>query len=248
LKKCFNAHADSIDKLLVQGGNGGLTQCDASLRELAKVFFAPFRSHVAKYGEREQKLLLADITSGTATSKDILDELRNVSVSVNKLVASFKDASKRCCDMTEGAYATCQHLQSYFHLNFNILSGCAYPALISGLETCLSSYVGRYTTLMRRLDKRKSSAHSWNIFQQSLTLNQTAGELILQLEQLDISLFIDFNDSTKSFLGPDSKDRAFDQHHLFLLDSPGMMKLEDFFTKVQYGTRIHTFSGGLLED
>ena len=38
--------------------------------------------------------------------------------------------------------------------------------------------------------RRKSSAHSWNIFQQSLTLNQAAGDLLLQLEDIDIMYVI----------------------------------------------------------
>lgn len=50
--------------------------------------------------------------------------------------------------------------------------GCAYPQLKACMEQCLSTYLERYTALMRRLDKRKAAANSWNILQQSLTLNQ----------------------------------------------------------------------------
>ena len=54
---------------------------------------------------------------------------------------------------------------------------------------------------MKRLEKRKTAAHSWNILQQSLTLNQTCGDLLLQFEQMDINLSISFLDRTKAFLG-----------------------------------------------
>lgn len=50
--------------------------------------------------------------------------------------------------------------------------GCAYPLLKSAVEECLGSYLERFTNLVRRLDKRKGAANSWNILQQSLTLNQ----------------------------------------------------------------------------
>ena len=40
--------------------------------------------------------------------------------------------------------------------------------------------------------RRKTAAHSWNIFQQSLTLNQAIGELLLQLEELDITCVLKF--------------------------------------------------------
>ncbi len=49
---------------------------------------------------------------------------------------------------------------------------------------------------------------------------------------------MDFLDSTKAFLGPETKDKAFDQHHLFLLDGPGLSKLESFFSNVQQGTKL----------
>ena len=66
------------------------------------VLFSPFRTHVSKYGSYEANLLGAELTGSTPISKDIIDELRNVSLSVQRLVATFTEASKRCCDLTEG--------------------------------------------------------------------------------------------------------------------------------------------------
>jgi len=213
LKKTFNAHSNNVDKILMRG-KPEPAQNDASLRELAKIFFSPFMSHVARYGERERVILIAEISTAHVSSKDILDELRNCAISVSKLVRSFREASKRCCQLTEG---------------------CAYPSLIEIFEVCLKDYLERYSALMKRLHRRKTAANSWNIFQQSLTLNQAAGELLLQLEELDITLSMDFLESTKAFLGSETKDRAFDQHHLFLLDSHGLQKVEKFFSEVQAG-------------
>ena len=48
-------------------------------------------------------------------------------------------------------------------------------------------------------------------------------------------LSMDFLESTKAFLGSETKDRAFDQHHLFLLDSHGLKRVEKFFIEVQAG-------------
>ena len=66
---------------------------------------------------------------------------------------------------------------------------------------CLTKYLERFAHLMKRLEKRKTAAHSWNILQQSLTLNQTCGDLLLQFEQMDINLSMSFLDRTKPFLG-----------------------------------------------
>ena len=46
---------------------------------------------------------------------------------------------------------------------------------------------------------------------------------------------MDFLESTKAFLGPETKDRPFDQQHLYLLDSDGRHKLKKFSIKVQDG-------------
>ncbi len=55
------------------------------------------------------------------------------------------------------------------------------------------------------------------------------------MEQLDITLSIDFLECTKSFLGPDARDRVFEQHQLFLLDSQGADRLHKFYDYVKEG-------------
>ena len=47
LKKTFNAHSNNVDKILMRG-RPEPAQSDASLRELAKIFFSPFKSHVQR--------------------------------------------------------------------------------------------------------------------------------------------------------------------------------------------------------
>ncbi|XP_059098482.1 conserved oligomeric Golgi complex subunit 7-like [Tigriopus californicus] len=211
VKQAISRHCRFLEELLGQGEN------DASSRELGQLLFQPFKLHTAKYGQYEATRLQLELESNTQTSKDIIDELRNVTGSVNKLMEAFTEASRRCCDLTEG---------------------CAYPALVGTLEDGLSSYLSRFTSLMRRLDKRKTSSHSWAIFQNSLTLNQAVGDLLLHLEQLDITLSIDFLERTKVFLGSshDSHPSAFEQFHLFLLDSGAMLKLDTFYEKVKQGS------------
>ena len=74
----------------------------------------------------------------------------------------------------------------------------------------------------------KSAAHSWNILQQSLALNQSCGDLLLNLEELDISLAIGFLDRAKLFINSSSNEKAIFQHHLYLLDNPSWKKLQEF--------------------
>ena len=73
-----------------------------NLRELGKALFQPFRTHVKEYGKYQSNILLSELVSNAQPSKDLIDELRNISISVPKLVQSFAEASKQCCDLTEG--------------------------------------------------------------------------------------------------------------------------------------------------
>ena len=61
---------------------------------------------------------------------DILDELRLISLSVPKLIASFNEASDRCLNLSEG---------------------CLYPILIDALEECLGKYLERFTNLVSKM-------------------------------------------------------------------------------------------------
>jgi hypothetical protein len=117
------------------------------------------------------------------------------------------------------------------------VSGCAYPVLITSYEDCISKYLERFSNLMRRLEKRKNAAHSWNILQQSLSLNQTIGDLLLSLEQLDITLSIEFLDRCKHFMAPNEQQhsRGIQQHQLFLLENQDLRHLQDFYGQVKQG-------------
>eukprot|EP00095_Tigriopus_kingsejongensis_P003579 maker-scaffold140_size315649-snap-gene-2.23 protein:Tk03579 transcript:maker-scaffold140_size315649-snap-gene-2.23-mRNA-1 annotation:"conserved oligomeric golgi complex subunit 7" len=210
VKQSIKNHCSFLEDVLDQDHN------DSSCRELAKLLYQPFKLHTAKYGQYETNKLQQAVESITHTSKDIIDELRNVGASVSKFIEAFGEASTRCCELTEG---------------------CGFPSLVSTLEDCLGTYLDRFTNLMRRLDKRKSASHSWGIFQNSLTLNQAVGDLLLSLEQLDITLSIDFLERTKPFLGNnDGRQSAFGQFQIFFLDSGAMLKLDTFFEKVTVGT------------
>ena len=95
------------------------------MRELSKVVYAPLKPSLDKYQTLESMKLLSDLSE--STRKDILDELRFISMSVPKLVTSFGEASERCLKLTEG---------------------CLYPALICSLEECLGKYLDRFTNLV----------------------------------------------------------------------------------------------------
>ena len=95
------------------------------MRELSKVVYTPLKPALEKYQTMESLKLLSELSE--STSKDILDELRLISMSVPKLIASFDEASERCLKLTEG---------------------CLYPVLICALEECLTKYLERFSNLV----------------------------------------------------------------------------------------------------
>lgn len=193
----------------------GLQRLQTRMRELSMVIYGPFKSNLNNYQTMAVAKLLTELESNTTTSKDILDELRLISLSVSKLMSSFKKCSEQCLLLTEG---------------------CTFSLMVNAFEECLVQYLERFINLMKRLEKRKSAAHSWNILQQSLTLNQSCGDLLLNLEELDISLAIGFLDRAKLFMN--SNEKAICQHHLYLLDNSSLKKLQEFHSKVKQNPTV----------
>ena len=136
------------------------------MRDLCKSLLGVFKPHVARYPSLEGAILVDEMAAlNQDTSKDIVDELRNVGATVAKAMTIVEEASQRCFDLTEG---------------------CAMPHLTTGsgaFEMAMTTYVERFLNLTKRLDKRKTASHSWLILQQSLTLNQVCGDLLLQVRQ-----------------------------------------------------------------
>lgn len=234
LKKEFNHYVNELDSLLLGEENGRLS---ARMRDLCKSLLGVFKPHVARYPSLEGAILVDEMAAlNQDTSKDIVDELRNVGATVAKAMTIVEEASQRCFDLTEG---------------------CAMPHLTTGsgaFEMAMTTYVERFLNLTKRLDKRKTASHSWLILQQSLTLNQVCGDLLLQLEKLDLTLSHEFLERTKPFLGG-SSDRAVHQHDLYLLESAGAATtttnsaaaLRAFHTSVsEEGGRDFSMTGAML--
>ena len=235
LKREFNIHVRKVDELINPCVAADLTsdgRLNARLRDFARLIYQCFKPYIMKYPDLEKSVLSTEIkTSTPQTSKDIVDELRNVSGSVAKLIEILRAAAKRC---------------------FSITEGCSYPSLVQSVfPEIVELYSERYRTLMKRLDKRKSASHSWIILGQSLTLNQASGDLLLRLEDLDVTLTQEFVSHTRSFLdsaensGKDvsASEKGINQHDLFLIENQGPItgeKLRNFYNNMKQGQHIES--------
>eukprot|EP00090_Calanus_glacialis_P007990 TRINITY_DN16360_c0_g1_i1.p1 TRINITY_DN16360_c0_g1~~TRINITY_DN16360_c0_g1_i1.p1 ORF type:complete len:756 (-),score=324.33 TRINITY_DN16360_c0_g1_i1:133-2346(-) len=189
---------------------------EAKLRELGKVVYKPFTQYVANYEELEARAMTAEVSSWATEKKDTIDEIHNLATCVGRVASMVESAGVRCGHLTRGV---------------------GYPALARAVARGLDTHLDRYRRLMRRLEKRKVVVDDdWSVLQHCLSANQATGDLMLQLEQLEVTLSTSFLECCRQFLGPDSADLPLQQHHIFLLDSPSIISLSELFSAVSSNT------------
>jgi len=189
---------------------------EAKLRELGKVVYKPYIQYCINYEELETRAMTAEVASWATEKKDTIDEIHSLATCVGKVATMVENAGARCGHLTRGV---------------------GYPALSKAVARALDTHLDRYKRLMRRLEKRKVVVDDdWSVLQHCLSANQATGDLMLQLEHLEVTLSTSFLEATRQFLGPDSSDSPLQQHHIFLLDSPSIISLSELFTAVSSNT------------
>jgi len=180
--------------------------------EIGKLLYAPYKSYIRRYEELETQALTAEMSSWNIGGKDTIEEIHSVSSAVGKLVTLFKEAAQRCATFTKGT---------------------GFPALSRAICSLLDKHLDRYRKLMRRLEKRRKVVDDdWSVLQHCLATIQTTGDLMMQLEELDMNLSLLFLESTRGYLGPEGVEEPFNQHHVLLLAQQDIVTLNNLYTKV----------------
>ncbi|XP_023342815.1 conserved oligomeric Golgi complex subunit 7 [Eurytemora carolleeae] len=193
---------------------------EVNLRDLAKVVFAPYKPYVERYGELESQLMLAEMAGWTSGSKDTIEEIHSLTSSVSKLVSLGREAGSRCSSLTKGT---------------------GFPGLSLAIRSVLDKHMDRYRKLMKRLERRRTVVDDdWSVLQHCLAAIQTTGDLMLEMEELDMNLSLMFLESTRGYLGPDGGEDPFFQHHVLLLNPAGIQALTTLYTKVSGRTGSST--------
>uniref|UniRef100_A0A0K2UIJ9 Conserved oligomeric Golgi complex subunit 7 n=1 Tax=Lepeophtheirus salmonis TaxID=72036 RepID=A0A0K2UIJ9_LEPSM len=231
LKNVFNEHAEKIYIEFVKD-----LDHEKYFREFAVIFYEPFKVYISRYHIYELSILTNELPSESSSSKELIIESQGIFQNLKKIIFSLESGSKRCISFTEGT---------------------AYPDFSSiCIKSIISSYIGRYKSLYRKLAQSSSATQNWTIIQKILSLNQTAGELLLCMEELEVTLTLHFIEHAKKFLLKDSTEsqKALDQHDLYLLDHDGRQKLEKFYFLVKQGKSYPILNDsiqlvtGMLED
>jgi len=185
---------------------------EQKLRELCRAVYKPFLAQVVRYEELEARLLTSEVSSWVVEKKDSIDELHSLAGCVTKFLSMAESAAERCVSIT---------------------AGTAFPALTRALARALDCHLDRFRKLVRKLEKKKVVVDDdWSVLQHSLTANQITGELLLMLEQLEVTASATFLDSSRSYLGQDSSESPLQQHHIFLLQSEDIIKLSALYTSL----------------
>ena len=184
---------------------------ESKLLEVGLAVYRPFRGAVERYGEMEGKWLQGELASWSTSGKDTIDEIHSLGSCVSRLGAAVEGASRRCRGLTVG---------------------CGYPGLAGAVARGLDTHLDRYRRIMRRLEKRKVVVDDdWSVLQHCLSANQATGDLLLQMEQLDVSLCLSFLDTTRPFLGAESCS-SLQQHHRLLCPEQQQKQLLQLYTAV----------------
>ncbi|KOX76079.1 Conserved oligomeric Golgi complex subunit 7 [Melipona quadrifasciata] len=154
------------------------------LLSLAQAIYAPYVPYVTKYNIYETAQLEHQLQSMGSPQDDLSDTINILSLSISRVMEYANEANKRCKVFTDG---------------------CGYPGLLKSLTSYFNKYLDKYQTAIRQLERKKVKHEDWNLFQMCLTLMQTIGDLLGQIQQFEKSLIIDItetNNKEETILNP----------------------------------------------
>ncbi|KAH0950272.1 hypothetical protein HN011_010098 [Eciton burchellii] len=180
------------------------------LLSLAKATYAPYVPYVAKYSTFETAQLSQQLQFLDRSHDDLSDTINSLSLSISRIIGYANEANKRCKLFTEG---------------------CGYPGLLHSLNIFFDRYLDKYQQGLRQLERKKVKHEDWNLFQMCLTLMQTIGDLLHQVQQFEKSLVIDITEVNNKLQSTNGS--TFCQYKKLLLTASGCADLENLVASFQ---------------
>ncbi|XP_054714505.1 conserved oligomeric Golgi complex subunit 7-like [Uloborus diversus] len=193
---------------------------DAHVILLVKTIYNPYRPHIEKYDFLEEQQLV-DSLKTLNMSDDIMDCVRLLGESISKIFCFIQEAENRCQQLTHG---------------------CGFMSLLRALEGFLNEYAGNFRRLLRLFrttmqDSEKSPIDDWSLFQQSLQTTQTIGEVLMQLESLEIVYISNISEVGRKLgyfsSGEESSVNAFHAYDDVLLTTNAKKELQQMILLLQ---------------
>lgn len=203
-----------------------------SLERLMMMIYAPYRPYIAKYKSMEEATLGSDLNNVRLDDSEVFETVQLLAASVNKLFNIAKEANERC-----------QRLSN----------GCGYEFLLDALKTYFISYCREFRRVMVNIkEKCKGSqnqdAEDWTLFQQSLRIIQTCGDLIMHVDELDGNIISSIMHTIAHYSNPSSPAKDVGkvrlsgkrsvlhaQACLFLSNTDDIANLESLVSKLEEG-------------
>lgn len=149
------------------------------------------------------------LASLNCLKEELSDTIQALGLSIPSVIDSAREAKKRCQEITEN---------------------CGYCGLLTALRAFFLSYANFYRVALRQVDRHKKSQEDWSTFQLCLSLLQNAGEVMLNLQELE-------KDLTSSVLQLNKKVKEVD-FKLLLLNQSDLKEYDSLVKCVTEGTQL----------
>ena len=194
---------------VIESSSHGKLQ-NSKLLSLAQAIYSPYVPYVVKYHVYETAQLEHQLQSIDCTQDDLSDTISTLSLSISRVMEYANEANKRCKLFTDG---------------------CGYPGLLKSLNTYFNKYLEKYQATIRQLERKKVKHEDWNLFQMCLTLMQTIGDLLGQVQQFEKCLVIDITEANNKLQS--TTDSVFNQYKRLLLNTSNQTDLENLVSSFQ---------------
>ncbi|XP_012250674.2 conserved oligomeric Golgi complex subunit 7 [Athalia rosae] len=193
----------------IENSSQGKALDQSSLLLLAQAVYAPYVPYISKYSVYESAKLNHEIETLDCIYDDLSDTINALSLSISRAIDNANSANRRCKLFT---------------------AGCGYPGLLKALNTYFNQYLETYKIGIRQLERKKNKQEDWNLFQMCLTLLQSIGELMGNIEQFEKVLVTDIVDTNNKLQNTNS---LFTRYKEFLLDAAGRRELDNLLASFQ---------------
>ncbi|XP_021349091.1 conserved oligomeric Golgi complex subunit 7-like [Mizuhopecten yessoensis] len=232
LKEISERFSKSIEQSVETHAKVEKLEHTRSLEKLMMMIYAPYRPYIAKYKSMEEATLGSDLNNVRLDDAEVFETVQLLAASVNKLFNIAKEANERC-----------QRLSN----------GCGYEFLLDALKTYFISYCREFRRVMVNIKEKckgshKQDAEDWTLFQQSLRIIQTCGDLIMHVDELDGNIISSIMHTIAHYSNPGSPVKEVGkirlagkrsvlhaQASLFLSSSEDIANLENLVSKLEEG-------------
>ncbi|XP_076226265.1 conserved oligomeric Golgi complex subunit 7 isoform X1 [Nomia melanderi] len=180
------------------------------LLALAQAIYAPYVPYIVRYNVYETAQLEHQLRSMDFAQDDLSETINSLSLSISRIMEYANEANKRCKLFTDG---------------------CGYPGLLKSLNSYFKKYLEKYQAVVWQLERKKVKHEDWNLFQMCLTLMQSIGDLLGQVQQFEKSLVIDITETNNKLQS--TAVSVFYQYKKFLLNSSSQTELENLVASFQ---------------